>query len=73
MERDTAAGNGLGVEAVGALAQGVVSNSTIVDNSLTGVESSGGGQLLSRGNNTLFGNGTDGAFTGTIPAKYRAP
>jgi hypothetical protein len=71
MERDTATGNGTGILAVGSLAQAVVSNSTIVDNTI-GLGLSGG-QLISRVNNTLFGNQVDGAFSGTIPAAYRAP
>jgi hypothetical protein len=45
-----------------------VSNSTIVANS-TGILVQGGGQLLSRGNNTLEGNTTNGTFTGTFLAK----
>ena len=52
------------------LAQAVVSNSTIVDNT-TGLASATGGQLISRVNNTLTGNTTDGAFTGTLAAAFR--
>jgi len=29
--------------------------------------------LISRGNNTLTGNTSDGAFTGTLAAAYRSP
>jgi hypothetical protein len=70
MERDTATGNNTGI-ATGAFAQVVVSNSTIVDNT-TGVAVFGG-QVISRVNNTLTGNDTDGAFTGTLAAAFRAP
>ena len=72
MERDTATGNGAGIEAQGGLAQAVVSNSTIVDNT-TGLLLDAGGQLISRVNNTLTGNTTNGTFTGTLAAAYRAP
>jgi hypothetical protein len=71
MERDTTSGNGTGIFVGGGTARAVVSNSTIVDNT-TGLDAMFG-ELLSRGNNTLFGNGTDGIFTGNIPAAYRAP
>jgi Right handed beta helix region len=73
MEHDTASGNGIGIQALNGQARGVVSNSTIVDNT-TGVSANvGGSQLLSRLNNTLTGNTTDGAFTGTVAAAYRTP
>jgi hypothetical protein len=45
-----------------------VSNSVITDNS-TGVNHFSNGVLLSRGNNTVEGNTTDGTFTGTYGAK----
>jgi Right handed beta helix region len=70
MERDTASGNGTGIVSVGAAARAVVSNSTIVDNT-TGLLSQGGGQLVSRVNNTLTDNTTNGAFTSTILPAYR--
>jgi Right handed beta helix region len=68
MERDTTSGNDLGIGAAFA-ARAVVSNSTIVDNT-TGL-SVFGGQLVSRGNNTLTDNTTNGAFTSTILPAYR--
>jgi hypothetical protein len=50
-----------------------VSNSIITNNTvgLSVSDPSGGGvaALLSRGNNTVEGNGTDGSFTGTFSAK----
>jgi hypothetical protein len=70
MERDTATGNNLGIATFGGQAQAVVSNSTIVDNN-TGLTADG--PLISRGNNTLTGNTSDGAFTGTLAAAYRSP
>lgn len=61
--------------AVGIVAAGVgnggrvrVSNSTSTDNS-QGVATFNNGQVLSRQNNTVEGNGTDGTFTGTYSAK----
>lgn len=45
-----------------------VSNSTIVGNT-AGLSSSSGGLLLSRGNNTVEGNNTNGSFTGMFQAK----
>lgn len=47
-----------------------MSNSTIVDNT-TGLAADA--PLISRGNNTLTGNTSDGAFTGTLAAAYRSP
>ena len=72
LERDTASGNGTGIQAQGGSAQAAVSNSTITGNSV-GLSSDSGGQLISRLNNSLIGNGTDGAFTGTFTAAYQAP
>jgi len=68
MERDTATGNNIGIATLGG--QAVVSNSTIVDNT-TGLAADA--PLISRGNNTLTGNTSDGAFTGTLAAAYRSP
>ena len=46
-----------------------VSNSTVTDNGSFGVLTSLGGQLLTRSNNSIEGNGVDGSFTGTFTAK----
>ena len=60
------ANNGLGLYSAGVLR---ASNCIITDNT-TGVKIGfGGGTLLSRSNNTVEGNGTDGSFTGTYSAK----
>jgi hypothetical protein len=67
MERDTTSGNAVGIVAQNA--QAVVSNSTIVGNTTGLIVAEG--QLISRVNNTLTGNTTDGAFTGTLAAAYR--
>ena len=45
-----------------------VSNSTVVGNN-NGLFTSAGGVLLTRGNNTIEGNNTNGAFTGSFLAK----
>ena len=45
-----------------------VSNSTVTDNN-TGLTTFGTASLLSRGNNTVEGNVTDGSFTGAYSAK----
>lgn len=42
---------------------------SLISNNVTGVGSLQSGVLLSYGNNLFDGNGTDGAFTGTIPTK----
>ena len=42
---------------------------TTVTNNATGLEHASGGVMLSRSNNTVEGNGTDGTFTGTYAAK----
>ena len=46
-----------------------VSNTTVTDNSTIGVRATLSGQILTRGNNTVEGNGTNGTFTGTFTAK----
>ena len=45
-----------------------VSNTTVTDSTGSGVASTSG-QILSRGNNTVEGNATNGIFTGTFMAK----
>ena len=59
--------NDVGVQA-GTDAIARVSNSVIVDNQI-GLSAPTNGQLLSRGNNTIEGNVSNGAFTGTFLAK----
>lgn len=54
--------------AVGAGATVRVSNSTITENDF-GLFAGAGASLLSRGNNTVEGNTTDGGFTGVFAAK----
>lgn len=54
----------------GIIAQGTsqvhVAGTTIPANAL-GLNAVSGGQILSRGDNRLAGNSTDGSFTGTFP------
>jgi hypothetical protein len=61
-----------GGNASGLLAQagGIVraSDLMVTDNDL-GLTFFGGGQLLSRGNNTVEGNGIDGSFSGSYGPK----
>ncbi|HET6893404.1 MAG TPA: right-handed parallel beta-helix repeat-containing protein [Pyrinomonadaceae bacterium] len=45
-----------------------VSNTTVTNNG-SGIEAGGAGIVLSRGNNTVEGNGVDGTFTGAFAAK----
>jgi hypothetical protein len=52
----------------GASSTTVVSNSTFSYNA-TALIAGTGAQILSRQNNTFFGNGADGSFTGTISPK----
>ena len=70
IENSAAVGGGFGISAHGGGAGTVVrvSNSTVTDNN-TGVDSVAGAALLSRGNNTVEGNTTDGSFTGVFSAK----
>jgi hypothetical protein len=46
-----------------------VSNSTITNNTLFGIEAQGGSSIVSRGNNTVEGNAAGETFTGTFTAK----
>ncbi len=62
------ADTGTGVISVGVASVVRVSNSTIVNNT-TGVSAALGGAMLSRGNNTIEGNNTNGLFTGMFLAK----
>ncbi len=67
LEHCTATDNGTGVVAFnGAVVR--VSNSTITANGV-GVGASTGGAVLSRGNNTVEDNGTDGTFDGAVTSK----
>ena len=69
LQSSTSAGNGtVGVRADGALGQAFVDRS-LVTNNPTGLTTSAGGQLISSGNNTVIGNGADGAPTSTTPLK----
>jgi Right handed beta helix region len=67
LERCVAANNSTAGIQAGTDAVMRVSNSTIVDNQI-GLSAPTNGQLLSRGNNTVEGNASNGAFTGTFPA-----
>jgi hypothetical protein len=61
--------NTMGISSNGSLALVRVSNTTVTDN-VTGLQQASGGVLLSRGNNTVEGNGTDTSGTiGTYMAK----
>jgi hypothetical protein len=72
LENCVAAGNGIGIFATGGIAGGAaiarVSNSTITGNG-AGVRATEGGSILSRLNNTVEGNESNGSFTGTFQAK----
>ena len=73
MERDTTTLNGIGIRAstvATKIGRAVVSDTDITSNT-TGLSSVAGGQLISRVNNTLTANATDGAFTGTFAAALR--
>jgi hypothetical protein len=62
--------NGVGVAAGGSHGLAIVARSTIVTNGTalqTGALGSPGGVIQSMGDNNLFGNGTQGAFSGTTP------
>ena len=73
IENCVAAGNGIGIGSEGgrdAVAIVRVSNTTVTNND-RGLFSAGAvlGSLLTRGNNTVEGNTTDGSFTGAFAAK----
>jgi hypothetical protein len=57
-----------GILATGAAAEVVVRRTRITGNA-TGVSAASGGQVTSGGGNLLAGNGSDGAFTGTLSAQ----
>jgi len=71
LENCVATNNGEGIhsERIGAIVR--VSNSTITNNSIIGLLGTAGGSLISRGNNTVEGNGNanNGNFTGSFTAK----
>jgi len=60
------ANNGRGIDSEGTVIR--VSNTVVTDNT-TGLIQFSSGECLSRLNNTVEGNGTDGAFTGPYAAK----
>ncbi len=67
VDRLTSANNGTtGVKTDGNGAIVTVGNSTISMNGI-GFQFLNGGQLLTQGNNTLFGNGSNGAASGVLP------
>ena len=75
IESSTASNNGSaspngGLRATGP--QGIIriSNVTVTDNFIA-LSTSGGGQILSYGNNRFAGNGTDASPTGSVPSNPR--
>jgi hypothetical protein len=62
-------GNVGALASTGAAATIRASNSTMTGNTGVAVSSSSSGKVLSRGNNTVEGNGANGAFTGTFASK----
>lgn len=69
IENSLATHNGTnGVIATGALAVARITNMTITHNT-TGINTSGGGQVVSFGNNRVVANGTDGNPTSTITTR----
>ena len=72
LENCTANGNLYGVAATsttGATSTIRVSNCSITNNGTGVILNGAGAAILSRGNNTVEGNGTNGAFSGSFPAK----
>jgi hypothetical protein len=59
---------GVGIAADGA-ASSIVARKTRITGNGTGVSTTTGGTVLSAGANVLAGNGTDGAFSGTVAAQ----
>jgi hypothetical protein len=71
LEGCVASGNGYGIEAVSATGTATVrvSNCSVTGNTVYGVSAGTNGAMLSRGNNTVEGNGSNGTFTGFYAAK----
>ena len=58
--------DGFGIGANGGFAQ-IRVNETLITGNTTGLQIGGGASILSYGTNLLFGNGTDGTFSSTLP------
>lgn len=70
VERCVSTGNVVGVFAAnGAATVARVSDTTITNNTLFGMEAQGSGAIVSRVNNTVEGNAGGQIFSGTFPAK----
>jgi hypothetical protein len=65
VDQTKVAGNAFGLAAGGSGAEILARYSSVFDNT-TGLHTSGGGTLYSYGTNSINGNSTNGAFTGTI-------
>jgi hypothetical protein len=57
----------MGIRVDGAAGQALVSNSVITGQGNRGLYTSGGGTIVSFGNNVLRNNATDGTFSSTVP------
>ncbi len=68
MARCTAASNSVGVEADG-IGSTIYASDSIMTRNASGVVTSAGGAVVSRGNNALQANTTNGAFTSTFSAQ----
>lgn len=66
ISNSTSSNNGFGVRSIGQNVTVRVKGSEIIGNG-TGMAASGGGALLSLGSNVVRANGSDGAFTGSLP------
>jgi hypothetical protein len=71
LEGCVASGNTVGIEAssFSSTATVRVSNCSVTGNTVYGVSAGTNGAMLSRGNNTVEGNGSNGTFTGFYAAK----
>jgi hypothetical protein len=65
VDQTKVSGNAYGLAAGGSGAEMLARNTSVFDNS-TGLYTSNGGTLYSYGNNSINGNATNGAFTGTV-------
>lgn len=66
LERAVASNSGVGAATIGGPGRVRLSNCTLTNNSI-GMQFSIGGQVLSRGNNFIEGNGSDQTPSGTFP------
>jgi len=69
IDRSTSQRNATGINSSGPKSTIVITNASVTASTGTGLNATGGGQILSYQNNNVIGNAIDGAPTGTIAPK----